>query len=95
MTMYSITIDYRDTSIDCMYDYEPSGIGGDYDEILPASVEIESLKIGDVEVFGLVDDRADKIESIVLRLHEAELDEARAEAKIDAYLNSREHMAYG
>ena len=45
MTMYSITIDYRDTSIDCTYDYEPSGIGGDYDEILPASVEIESLKI--------------------------------------------------
>jgi len=95
VTMYSTTIDYRDTDIECSYDYEPAGVGGDYDEILPASVEIESLKVGDVDVFGLVDDQIEKIESLVLRLHEAALYEVQAEAQVDAYLNSRESMAYG
>jgi len=95
MTIYSTTIDYRDTNIEYSYGYEPSGVGGDYDEILPASVEIESLKVGDTDVFGLVEDQIEKIELVVLRLHEAGLEEARADAEIDTYLNSQEYVAHG
>lgn len=91
----SRSITYRDTPIDCVYEYEPSGIGGDVGEILSASVYIESIAIGGIDISGLLEGELDHFESYILKLHETELAEQKAEAEVDNWLASQGAYAHG
>lgn len=91
----STTITYKDTRVDCVYEYEPSDIGGDVGEVLPAGVYIEAVTVGGVDISGLLDDQIEQLESHVLQLHELQLQEQRADAEVDAWLASQGAYAYG
>ncbi len=66
--MRTMTIEFRGVYLECQFHYEPAGIGGDWDERLPASVDIEAVNIGDCDVLTLFSDQA--IEQLEARLLE-------------------------
>lgn len=64
-TNYDNSIYFRDTLIDVNYDYTPESIGDNLTPSFPAHYDLKGLYINGVDVFTLLDEHLEEIETIL------------------------------
>ena len=78
-----VSIEYRGVNIDVEFDYTPSEpmvmyyIDGSGHPGSSAEVYIESVKVGGVDVYDLLEDKIEEIEDLIINKYEQEYYEER------------------